>query len=129
MQISSVNTVPSVAPQLRQDEATNSALSAAVSAEKSSMQISANPIAVQPVDEKEFAKQIDDSVKKINETVKSLNPNVGLEFSTDEDTQIRLVKLIDIQSKEVLRQIPNEEVLAIAKALDKLQGLLVRDKA
>ncbi|WP_410498785.1 flagellar protein FlaG [Chitinibacter sp. S2-10] len=73
--------------------------------------------------------EMDEAVRRINETVQSLNKNVGLEFSTDKDTKIRMVKLIDQQSKEVLRQLPNEEVIAIAKALDKLQGLLVREKA
>jgi uncharacterized FlaG/YvyC family protein len=29
----------------------------------------------------------------------------------------------------VLRQIPSPEVLSIAKAIDKLQGMLIKDKA
>ncbi len=70
-----------------------------------------------------------EAVKKINETIGSMNKNVGLEFSTDEDTKLRMVRVVDVASKEVLRQIPTEEVINIAKAIDKLQGLLVRDKA
>jgi len=37
--------------------------------------------------------------------------------------------VVDMATKDVIRQIPTPEVLAIAKALDKLQGLLVKDKA
>lgn len=52
----------------------------------------------------------------------------SLQFSIDKDTGSTVVKVVDTESKKVLRQIPSEEVLAIAKALDKLQGLLVRQK-
>lgn len=37
--------------------------------------------------------------------------------------------MIDRQTKEVLRQMPSEEALAIAHALDKLQGLMIKQKA
>lgn len=53
----------------------------------------------------------------------------GLEFSIDRDTGHTIVKLVDKETHAVLRQIPSEEILAIAKALDKLQGLLVNHKA
>jgi flagellar protein FlaG len=49
-------------------------------------------------------------------------------FSVDNDTGINLIKIIDRSSNQVIRQIPTEEVLNIARALDNLQGLLVREK-
>lgn len=49
-------------------------------------------------------------------------------FSVDRDTGINLIKIIDRSSKEVIRQIPGDEVLSIARALDNLQGLLVKEK-
>ena len=52
----------------------------------------------------------------------------NLQFTVDEDTGIDVVKVIDTETEEVIRQFPSEEVLAIARALDKLQGLLIRDK-
>lgn len=128
MQIQSLNSTAAITPQLRQNETHD--LSAVNNVSSSAAPVSTmSPVAVQAVDPKEQAKQVEDAVKKINDTVKSLNQSVGLEFSTDADTKIRVVKLVDTNSKEVLRQIPTEEVVAIAKALDKLQGLLVRDKA
>ncbi|MDR1995088.1 flagellar protein FlaG [Azonexus sp.] len=48
-------------------------------------------------------------------------------FSIDKDAGFT-VKVIDRTSHDVIRQIPSEEVVAIARALDKLQGLFVRDK-
>lgn len=53
----------------------------------------------------------------------------SLEFVVDEDTRKDVVKVVDTETKDVLLQFPTEEMLAIARALDKLQGLLVRDKA
>lgn len=71
--------------------------------------------------------QVNEAVQKINDMIKVADRD--LEFSVDKDTDMNVVKVIDSQSKEVIRQIPSEEVIQIAKALDKLQGLLVRDKA
>jgi flagellar protein FlaG len=58
-----------------------------------------------------------------------LQPVSGdIEFSVDEDSGRTLVKIVDTKTNTVLRQYPSEQVLAIAKELDKLQGLLVKDK-
>jgi flagellar protein FlaG len=126
MQIPSVNATPAALPQ--QNDVPKS-----VALNKQDQTVApvetTHAAAVQAIDPKEQSREVEEAVKKINETVKSLNRNVGLEFSTDEDTKIQLVRLIDTESKEILRQIPSVEVLSIAKALDKLQGLLVRDKA
>jgi len=40
-----------------------------------------------------------------------------------------VVRVLDDATKEVIRQIPSEEALEIAKALDKLQGVLLRQEA
>jgi len=53
----------------------------------------------------------------------------GLEFSIDDDSQRTVVKIIDTQTKEVLRQIPSEEALRISKSLDQASGLLIRQQA
>lgn len=53
----------------------------------------------------------------------------SLQFSIDKDLGVAVVKVIDKDSNKVIRQIPSEEVLQISKALDKLQGLLVKQQA
>ncbi|MGE4337477.1 MAG: flagellar protein FlaG [Pigmentiphaga sp.] len=50
-------------------------------------------------------------------------------FSIDEDTGKTVVKVVDSSTDEVIRQIPSEEIITIAKALDNLQGLLLKQKA
>jgi flagellar protein FlaG len=52
-----------------------------------------------------------------------------VEFSLDADSGRVVVKIIDSATQEVVRQIPMEEMLALAKALDKFQGLLLHTKA
>lgn len=73
-------------------------------------------------------------LEKLNEAVERMNDFVSgalsdIVFSTDNDSDQMIVKVVDNQTKDVIRQFPSEEALQIAKALDKLQGLLVRDKA
>ena len=52
-----------------------------------------------------------------------------LQFSVDEESGMRVVKVMDRATKEIIRQIPSSEVLEIAKALDRLQGLFLKQKA
>lgn len=51
-----------------------------------------------------------------------------LRFTIDDDTGRTVVKIVDKETDEVIKQIPSEEMLRIAKALDKLQGLLIKQE-
>jgi flagellar protein FlaG len=53
----------------------------------------------------------------------------ALEFTIDPDTKSVIVRLIDRQDNSVLRQVPSPEMLAIAKALGRMQGLLLQSTA
>ncbi|MCK6405487.1 MAG: flagellar protein FlaG [Rhodocyclaceae bacterium] len=66
------------------------------------------------------------AVERVSEFVAQTGAEIS--FSVDEASGLNVVKVIDKASKEVIRQIPSEEMVAIAAALDKLQGLFVRDK-
>lgn len=67
------------------------------------------------------------AVEKISEFVSSRQSE--LSFSIDDASGSQIVKIMDTQTKQVIRQFPSEEAVAIAQALDKLQGLLIKDKA
>jgi flagellar protein FlaG len=67
------------------------------------------------------------AVKHINKSIETLAP--GIEFSIDEQAHTTVVKVVDLKTKEVLRQMPSAETLEIAKTLDKLQGLLIKQQA
>jgi len=67
------------------------------------------------------------AVERINA---SLPPsNQGIEFAIDEDSDRVIVKVVDRETREVLRQMPTQEALDIAKALDRTQGLLIKLEA
>lgn len=72
------------------------------------------------------AEDVKKAMERITDFVKYTASDI--QFSVDKDTDALVVKVIDRDSKEVLRQIPSEEVLQIAKALDSLQGLFVSQK-
>jgi flagellar protein FlaG len=70
----------------------------------------------------------------VQEAVKQLENFVSLaradiSFSIDEASGVQVVKIMDRQSKEVIRQFPSEEAIRIAQALDQLQGVFVKEKA
>ena len=71
--------------------------------------------------------ELDSAVKKLNESLPGSSQS--LQFSIDEDSKEVVVKLIDQDTKEVVRQIPSAEALQIAKSIDKMQGLLIHQKA
>jgi len=71
--------------------------------------------------------ELQDAIKATNDFVKPISS--AIEFSMDDDTREMVVKVIDTDTKEVIRQIPSEEMLSIAKALDKIQGLLIKQSA
>lgn len=69
-------------------------------------------------------------LQAVDEVQKAIAPVAqNLLFSIDDDTGRTIVKIVDSQTDEVIRQMPSEEVLAISKAIDKLQGLLIKQQA
>lgn len=72
--------------------------------------------------------ELANAVKNINKALQERSQD--LEFTVDSDSDRTIVKVIDQNTKEILRQIPSEEALEISKAIDQaLQGLLIRQKA
>lgn len=67
------------------------------------------------------------AVNKLNEFVAPALQTV--EFAIDDQSERMVVKVVDTATKKILRQIPNDEVLAMSKTLDKLQGLVIRQTA
>jgi flagellar protein FlaG len=83
--------------------------------------------AVEPPKAIPGVEQVTQAIKSINKAMESLSQS--LEFSIDTDTHLSIVKVVDKQTNEVIRQMPTPEALEIAKALDQVRGLLIRQKA
>lgn len=69
----------------------------------------------------------EDAFEEINAAMQAWN--TGMHFEIDEDTQQLVVSIVDSKTGDVLRQIPSEEVLHIAKMIAQFQGKLVSTKA
>jgi len=76
-----------------------------------------------PVD----TKAVKDAAKAANDAAKAIGSEIS--FAVDEDTGKTVVRVVDKQSGTLIRQIPSQEMLEIAQALDRLQGLLIRNSA
>jgi len=85
-------------------------------------------VAAPNAESKPAPEQLSQAVGAINRALQQANQ--GLEFSFDPDTKMSIVKMVDTSTGQVIRQIPSEEMLAIARAIDQFQqGLLLREKA
>jgi flagellar protein FlaG len=82
---------------------------------------------VQKVPPPPSAEQVRQALNDINKSMQSLSQ--GLEFSFDAESKQSIVKVIDQQTKEVIRQMPSQEAVDMAKALDQMIGKLIREKA
>jgi len=51
-----------------------------------------------------------------------------LQFSIDKDIGKTIIKVVDSTTNEVIRQIPSEELVTLAKNMDKLEGMLFNQK-
>lgn len=68
-------------------------------------------------------KAIEDTVAKIREAIGPAHSSLKIEI--DPDTDGIVVKVLDDKSGEVIRQIPSQEMIEIAKRLDAMQGIFV----
>lgn len=74
------------------------------------------------------AEQLKGAVDSINQAMRQSNR--GLEFSVDSETKRPIVKMVDMETGEVIRQIPSDETLAISRSIDHFQqGLLLKQEA
>jgi flagellar protein FlaG len=67
------------------------------------------------------------AVKAINRAAKALTNTVQLVM--DERSEHAIVKVVDSETGQLIRQIPNEEVLELRRALDRISGLLINRTA
>jgi len=70
----------------------------------------------------------------LKEALEDIDSNIAqsatsLRFSVDKTTGKTIVSVVDAQTQEVVRQIPAEEIMKMARTLDRMQGLLFNGKA
>lgn len=75
----------------------------------------------------ETQKAVVAAASKANQAIAAMKSN--LQFTVDDNTGINVVKVVDTETKQTIRQIPSEEMITIAQRLDELKGLLVKNTA
>jgi flagellar protein FlaG len=70
--------------------------------------------------------QVSSAVAEINKSLQLAS--IGVQFEFDKEAHTMITKVVDVESGDVIRQMPSEEVVHVSKALGKLQGLLVSQK-
>jgi flagellar protein FlaG len=78
-------------------------------------------------DEQSEAEVLAEVVEQLSEVVTLMNK--GLAFSVDEDSGSAIVKVMDIDTGDIIRQIPSDEALELAQKLQDVKGLLMKTQA
>jgi len=68
--------------------------------------------------------------KKLEDTIEELNQRMqawstGLKFSVDEDSKRVVVSIVDTATGDVIRTVPSDAVLKVAKMIVQMQGQIV----
>jgi len=77
--------------------------------------------------DQENQQQISSAVKDINNFFQTVQRSLG--FTTDEASGQLVMQIRDTKTNELIRQIPSEDVLKLAKRLDDLTGVLFKAQA
>ena len=77
--------------------------------------------------ERTRAGQVESAVSRISDFVQNFQRD--LVFTIDEESDRLVVKVVDSVTQEVIRQIPEEETLSIARHLDSPDSLIIRRQA
>lgn len=67
--------------------------------------------------------RVEESVENINRELKSLETN--LRFSIHKQTKQIMVKIVDTQTNEVIKEIPSEKILDMVAAMMERAGLIM----
>ena len=73
-------------------------------------------------DQEQASKKLKDAVSLLNKQM--ADTGRGLGFSYDESKASAVIKVSNINTGEVVRQIPSEEVIKMAHKIDELKGIL-----
>ena len=84
-------------------------------------------VAADAKEEQSETEALEEVVMQLSEVMSLMNK--GLAFSVDEDSGSAIVKVMDINSGEIIRQIPSDEALELAQKLQDVKGLLMRTEA
>jgi len=71
--------------------------------------------------------QVQQTIETLEQIIKNKAPN-SVAFSIDDSSGKTIVRISDAKTGEMIRQIPSEEMLELARSLDKMQGMLLKQE-
>ena len=80
------------------------------------------PKAAQAMSEERPEKPLEEVVSALNDLVQNLHKN--LQFSNEEETGETIIKVVDSETNEVVRQIPSEEIVRLRRRMKEAAGVL-----
>ncbi|GAB4174350.1 MAG: hypothetical protein OHK0026_06740 [Rhodocyclaceae bacterium] len=75
------------------------------------------------------ATQVREAARAIRAAVEASARELRFDIEVDKGTGRTIVRVFDARTKELIRQIPAEEVLAMSRAIGRPQGLLLEKSA
>ncbi|MDP2795722.1 MAG: flagellar protein FlaG [Sulfurisoma sp.] len=81
-----------------------------------------------PQQQQPSREQVQMAMEAMKQMIETTAPN-SLQFSIDDGSGKTVVRVTDAQTGEMIRQIPSKELLEIARSLDRMQGMLLKQKA
>ncbi len=88
---------------------------------------SAPPVAAAAAGAQPTQAEVEKAVATANNALKQADSD--REFAVDTSTGKTIVRIVDSSTRQVIRQFPSEETLAITRTIDHFQGLLLKEKA
>ena len=77
---------------------------------------------VAKIDAAEMQKKVEEAVARLNEQMEANGRKLG--FSVDDRLNKQIVRVMNKETGEVVRQIPNEVVIRVANSIEDLKGVL-----
>ena len=76
--------------------------------------------------QQELEDEVRESVKDVNEIVDKVKES--LSFQIHEDTEELMVQVIDVNTEEVIKELPPEEMLDLKARIHEMVGILIDEK-
>ena len=86
-----------------------------------------SPAAIAPPEPPVDAAKLKHAVHEANQAARSLSSSI--EFSIDETSGKTVVRVVDLQTQQLIRQMPSKEMIEISLALGRMQGMLLSRQA
>ena len=71
--------------------------------------------------------EMEETVQAMNEMMKSLSR--GLNFQVDDDNGRTIIKVIDRETQDLIKQFPSEELVKLITSMQNMQNILFDDQA